>query len=631
MRSLGRARLLLCLAALLWLYGGVASAQDKRVDPLRRVLLLHSFGPHFAPWNAIASRMREELIKQSPDPIDLYETALEGDRFGPSPDQAVFVDHLRALFAQRRLDLIIALGAPAVRFVQQNRPRLFASTPLLISSADERTIAQTGLSDNDAVVAVAIDQATHIAHILQVLPKTTTIAVVIGDSPLERFWVQELRQSYQQFADRVTFNWLNELSADDMLEQVRRLPPDSAIYYATVRVDARGVPQEEDRVLSRLHAVANAPVFTYIDSSFGNGIVGGSMLSTSEVAQKSVAAAIRILAGEMPADVRPPAIRAGVPTYDGRELQRWGIAESRLPPGSRVMFREPGPWQRYRWQLLSFIGIVLLQAALIGALLHQRSRRRLAEIQSQQRLVELAHINRHSTANELSASIAHEINQPLGAILSNSEAAQLLLDAQSPDLEELREIIADIRRDDQRATDVIRRLRSLVSKKPFELRTIDFNETIGEVIELVSIMARQRGVSLTHSFASTPLPVRGDRVQLQQVAVNLIINAMDAMSQVKGAARDIVVRTVRGNDYAELTISDTGPGIPPDMVLEIFNPFFTTKTDGMGMGLSIARTIVEAHGGSIRAENRPRGGARFHIALPLVAAVQQVEAPSRAA
>jgi signal transduction histidine kinase len=631
MRSLDRARLLLGLAALLWLYGGIASAQDKLVDPLRRVLLLHSFGPHFAPWNAIASRLREELIKQSPNPIDLYETALEGDRFGPSPDQAVFVDHLRALFAQRRLDLVIALGAPAVRFVQQNRPRLFESTPLLISSADERTIAQTGLSDNDAAIAVTIDQATHIAHILQVLPKTTTIAVVIGDSPLERFWVKELRQAYQQFADRVTFNWLNELSADDMLEQVRRLPPDSAIYYATVRVDARGVPQEEDRVLSRLHAVANAPVFTYIDSSFGSGIVGGSMLSTSEVAQKTIAAALRILGGEPPANVRTPTIRAGAPIYDARELQRWGIAENSLPPGSRVMFREPSPWRRYRWQLLSVIGIVLLQATLIAALLHQRSRRRLAEIQSQQRLVELAHVNRHSTANELSASIAHEINQPLGAILSNSEAAQLLLDAQSPDLDELREIIADIHRDDQRAADVIRRLRSLVSKKPFELRTIDFNETMGEVIELVSVTARQRGVNLIGSFATTSLPVHGDGVQLQQVAINLIINAMDAMLQVKGNAPEIVVRTVRGGDHVELIISDNGPGIPPDIILEIFNPFFTTKTEGMGMGLSIARTIVEAHGGSIWAENRLRGGAKFHIVLPLVDAVRPVEALSRAA
>src|SRR5690242_19607295 len=101
MRSCDRTVLMICLAAMLWLSGGVASAQDKSVDPLRRVLLLHSFGPHFAPWNAIASRLREELIKQSPAPIDLYETALEGDRFGPNPDQAVFVDHLRALFAQR--------------------------------------------------------------------------------------------------------------------------------------------------------------------------------------------------------------------------------------------------------------------------------------------------------------------------------------------------------------------------------------------------------------------------------------------------------------------------------------------------------------------------------------------------
>jgi signal transduction histidine kinase len=559
------------------------------------------------------------LIKQSPYPIDLYETALEGDRFGPSQDQAPFVEYLRSLFAEKKLDLIIAIGAPAARFVQQYRPRLFASTPLLISSADERTFNQANLTTNDAVVALGFDQAKQIENILQVLPKTTTIAVVLGNSPLEKFWVNELRQSYQPFTDRVTFKWLNELSADEMLEQVSRLPPNSAIYSATVRVDGLGVPQEEDRVMSRIHDVANAPVFTYIDSNFGNGIVGGPMLSTSELAQRSVAAAIRILGGESPANVKTPTIGLSVPMYDDRELRRWQISESNLPPGSEIHFRTPSLWQTYFWQIALVCMVLLAQGGLITGLLYQRRRRFVAEVQARQRMSELSHFNRYSMAGELTTSIAHELNQPLGAILLNTETLEMMIRASIPNNPEIGEIIAEIRRDDQRASEVLRRLRSLLKKMPFERKSIDVNDVVRDTIDLVTGVARARAVKLNASLAPVALRVRGDPIQIQQVIMNFMLNASDAMANMPESQRSIEVRTARIDGFAVVTVSDAGPGIPPDKLKQVFDPFFTTKPSGMGMGLSIARTIIEAHEGLIQAENRPEDGATFRIDLPLAA------------
>src|SRR5262249_47694144 len=201
---------------------------------------------------------------------------------GPVQDQGPFIEYLRALFTEKQLDLIIAMGTPAARFAQQHRPPLFISTPLLITGADERTLTQDKLTTNDAVVGATFDLATQVENILQVLPNTTTIAVLLGSSPLEQFWASEYRRAFQPFTSRVTFTYMNDLSFDEIAEQVAHLPPNSAIYYGTLRVDARGVPQEEDRMLLRLQAVANAPVFTYIDSNFGKGIVGGPMLSTQE-------------------------------------------------------------------------------------------------------------------------------------------------------------------------------------------------------------------------------------------------------------------------------------------------------------------------------------------------------------
>ena len=219
------------------------------------------------------------------------------------------------------------------------------------------------------------------------------------------------------------------------------------------------------------------------------------------------------------------------PKYDWRELQRWGISESSLPPGSEILFREPAVWDRYRWQMLLIAAVILIQAGFIGGLLNERHRRQLAEIESRQRLAELAHVNRYSAVGELTTSIAHELNQPLGSILTNAETAELMLKATSPDLDEIRQILADIRRDDQRASEVIRRLRSVLRKRPFEIKDTELNDTVREAIGLVTALADGRRITLAYAPAAAELHVKGDPVQLQQVVLNLIINALDAVSE----------------------------------------------------------------------------------------------------
>src|SRR5215467_10960675 len=162
-----------------------------------------------------------------------------------------------------------------------------------------------------------------------------------------------MRQAFQPFTNRVTFRWFNDWLTDEMIRQAASLPPHSAIFYASVRVDVLGVPNEEDRDLKRLREVANAPIFSYLDSNFGHGTVGGPVISTQELGRKAAEVAVRILSGEPPENFRTPPVPLGAPTYDWRELQRWNISEDRLPVGSLVQFREPTVWERYRWQLTS--------------------------------------------------------------------------------------------------------------------------------------------------------------------------------------------------------------------------------------------------------------------------------------
>jgi signal transduction histidine kinase len=217
-----------------------------------------------------------------------------------------------------------------------------------------------------------------------------------------------------------------------MLKRVSELPPHSALFFVDLRVDAAGVPLDRDQVLPRLREVTNAPIFSYIDSYLGLGIVGGPMLSSEEVGRRMAQAAVRILSGETPGDLKMPPVALGAPQYDWRELQHWNISENRLPVGSLVRFREPALWEQYRWQIALICGVVLLQGGLISGLLYERRRRLQAEVQARQRSAELAHINRYSIAGELTTTIAHELNQPLGAILANTETAELMVKCPAP-------------------------------------------------------------------------------------------------------------------------------------------------------------------------------------------------------
>ena len=595
-----------------------ATASMALAEP-KHVVFLHSYGQNFKPWSEYSKALRQELERKARWPLDLQDFSVVTARSGDENAEREFTDYLDARYAHRAPDLIVAFGAPAGDFVQRQRSRLFPSTPMVLTAIDQRRVQESALTENDTVVAVRQDIPVLFGNILKVLPDTKTVAVVIGNSPNERFWIGEMRKDLEPLKDRVKFLFWNDLSFEDMLTQAASLPPNSAIWWNQPQVDATGAMHDGERALRALYAVAKAPIFSFDDAFFGGEIVGGPMTSVSDGARTTSEVALRILEGEKPASIKTPVLKYGPAKYDWRQLQRWGISESRLPAGSQLYFQAPTTWELYRWQIMLVAAVILTQAALISVLVLERQRRHYAEVQARTRSAELAHINRYSMAGELTASIAHEINQPLASILANIEAAELSIRSLTPDVNEIKEILADIRRDDERASQVIQRLRSLLKKAPFELTDIDLNQIGRETVQFLSALASARKVVLDSAISVVPLPIRGDRIQLQQVILNLVVNAMDAMSHVPSEGRRIIIQTARNENCAEISVTDAGPGILLPRLEDVFEPFFSTKPQGMGMGLSIARTIVEAHNGRIWAENKARGGATFRIQLPLTA------------
>jgi C4-dicarboxylate-specific signal transduction histidine kinase len=252
---------------------------------------------------------------------------------------------------------------------------------------------------------------------------------------------------------------------------------------------------------------------------------------------------------------------------------------------------------------------------LIGAVTDITERKR-AEDAMRQAQAELAHVTRVTTLGELTASIAHEVNQPLAAIVTNGEACVRFLNRDEPDLNEVRGAVVGMIDDSRRAGEVIQHVRALGRKSDLQMADLDINGLIEEVILLVHREVHGHGVSLRRELSPVLTPVLGDRVQLQQVIINLVMNGMEAMAAVADRPRDLLIRSRQEADQVLVAVKDSGVGIAPENVDQLFSSFFTTKSNGMGMGLTISRTIIEAHGGRLWATPNVPQGAVFQFSLP---------------
>jgi two-component system, LuxR family, sensor kinase FixL len=238
-----------------------------------------------------------------------------------------------------------------------------------------------------------------------------------------------------------------------------------------------------------------------------------------------------------------------------------------------------------------------------------------AEAETALRRNELAHLSRVAMLGELSGSLAHELNQPLAAILSNAQAAQRILARGAGNLDEIREILKDIVEDDKRAGEVIKRLRALFRKEELRYRPLEINDVVLDVLRLMRSDLSNRDVTVSTELAAGLPRVEGDPIQLQQVLLNLVMNGCDAMDGAPGERR-LTLRTAAADGEVEVSVADRGPGIPPADLQRIFDPFVSTKSDGMGLGLAVCRTIVDAHAGRLWAANNGDRGASFHFTLP---------------
>jgi signal transduction histidine kinase len=581
-------RLLAVLAAT-WLGASACLAAD--VATPKRVLLIHSFGRDFAPYDTIASVFRTELARGFPDPVVLFETTLDAGRPVTREEERAFLEYLRARFAGPAPDLVVTIGPPAARFYLAHRGQLFPSIPLVMAALDERLAKGAVLRTNDAAVVGKVDLPRLFENIFQLLPATTTVAVVVGSSQLEQFWLAELQREAAPFKDRASFQWLSNLSLEQLKGRVASLPPHSAVLYGLLIVDAAGVPHERQDALAALHASANAPIFGLYENELGKGVVGGPYSSQRRRGEQIAAAADRILRGTVSAEPQIHVTGFEPPVYDWRELQRWNIDSARLPAGSEIRFKPPSVWEEHRGAIVATFTVMVLQAALIAALLWQRIRRRRAEREARSlggRLITANEDERRRLARELH----DDVTQRLAALAI--QAAKL---ESTPDGAQSRESVHSIR---DRLVGLSEDVHALSYRlHPTVIEDLGLVEALKAECDRVARSEPMR-VELDAGAVPAKLPV--------DAAVGLFRVAQEALRNVARHAKasDVRVALHGGNGRLVLAVRDNGAGFAD-----------ARKEGGASLGIASMRERMRLLDGALDVDSAPGRGTTVTAWVPL--------------
>jgi len=724
---------------------GLARSQNQFQNPLqhKNVLILNAFESNIPAFEKTNQGLSAALQSGGIGIRNQFYEHLDMVRNPGPEDRKLLVELMRRRYSERQIDFIITLYPEGLQFLLDGCQTLFPNVPVLALFLPQGfELPETGCRIIPHIVIPDLRRTLDIA--LKLIPRAKHVYVAGGAHVLDRWLESIARQDFKKWDGRLEFHYLSGLPLDEILTTVSAAPLDSIVFITAFGQDVTGKYQTTVEISRQIAQVSKVPVFGFLDTLLGNGIVGGSLLSFEYIGTRAGEMALDILRGN-PNEKNVPVVLevSQIDTFDWRQLRHCNLKESALPKGSIIVNREFSLWD-LRYYAIGVMVFILAQSFLIIALLVQKRRRSLAEeslrqkskeldqffnvsvdllciantdghflrlnpvwesilgyskeelmaqrfldfvhpddlvktqeaistlasqgkimhfenryrckdgayrwlewnavaagsliyaaardlteyinteIEARQHREELAHVTRIATMGELTTSLAHEINQPLTAIQSNAEAALRFLSRAEPNIGEVQQILEDIIRDDRRAGDVVQKVRSLVKKeKPYD-ESLDLNKAIQDVAALIRGDSLLRGLSITMELLPELKMIHGDRIQLQQVILNLILNSAAAMRNAQQAQRKIIVKTAMPDSRTVMaSVTDFGTGIDENNIERLFEAFYTTKSEGLGMGLSISQTIVKAHGGSIKASNNPEGGATFAFTLP----VQQGDAP----
>ncbi len=622
------------LVVILMLFAAPLFAAAAQDGPYR-VLVLESFRNTLAvntDWHDGILRG----FKTSPDPhVEIDVESPDLSHFGEEEYIQGLIELYRFKYRDQKPHLIIPTYTPALQFLLDYGEELFPGVPIVFCGASSRFLETVQLRPNITGVSSFWDIAGTVKLALQLQPDTRRVMVIVGAGAMDQKFERVARAALLEFENKLEFSWIRGAPLAELSIMASELPEQSVILYLVQMRDRDGQNHIPISMVAAVSSVTKAPIYGLWDTLIGHGIIGGRLVSLEEEGYQAAQMSLRILRGESPAAIPIIDKKQNRVILDGRELARWNISANRVPEGSLILNRQLSFWDEHRTKILLALLIILIQGLFIAALMLSRLRLQRSQLAIQSEIFRrrqsdsvaselratLTKFSKERSLGIMATGIAHEINQPLIAIQNYAQAARRRIQNEEDQKAKLTELVEKIERQAGRAGGIIQHLRTLVNTDDADLQAAPLHTIVEQVIQLMEPGLKDQGFSLEYTQASKCPKVLADPLEIQLVLVNLVQNAVESMDS-KDDVTDKKIR-IQGQQLNEeevqVTVADRGPGIPPEKIAAIFEPFYSSTKEGMGMGLAICRAIMDAHGGRIWCDPEPGEGAKFHFTLRIAA------------
>lgn len=598
-------------------FASTTSASYKQ----KEILVIYTFCATNTAYQLIQTGIVEKLDSELGDSYNLHQEYLEADRFPAEAEIKKHIHDINDKFSTLQLDLLIVVGVNGLVHVKNYGSPFLVNLPTINFDFDLSKygiIFDKYLNDKTVYIGLEFDLGFTISNALEIFPETDTVYFISGSAPIDYVYREMTKTELKKLNPDISLQILHSYSMEELLYNLSQISQNKLIFFANYKRDGKGLPFYSLDAINLIKTASPVPVISYSDLGLGDGAFGGRLLSLHKGGIITGEAAIKILDGDEPSSLVINKEDYYEYQFDWRELVRFNVDLDRLPAGYELLYKEHSFIEIYKWLILGVLMFLILQTILILnlVLLSRKQKNMIKQVrETENKLREFSDEDRILRIGQMSASLSHELIQPLTAILSTAQAGIRFIDSEDCSPKFLRELFENIIEDEKRTTSILRSIMGMMKLESRVKEKIDLNLLMNEVVALFHNEAINYNVKLIVNLTETPNYVLADKVQIQQVILNLLLNAAQAMDTTIDYNKFISLSITNKNRQINIAVCDNGVGFDPCVIKNLFKPFISTKEKGLGIGLSICRTIIEEHEGEIKATNLPEGGAKIDITL----------------
>lgn len=592
---------------------------------MKTVVVFFSLDANVPAYRGFLNGLNEQFSKTGYNSYHLIVEYMDLSRISDEEHIKGIIDLYNDKYENVEIDMLITFSPETYPILKKYGFKAMQHSPIinidLESSIPESGVASSSTAEKVLHISIKPGFLKTLTTAIELFPDHKDVYIISGSSPTDHYFADLTLKAAQEFKESHIFRNCTGSTLDSTLAMSKTIPQNSIVFVTSYLEDVKKIPYSSTIVGRAISANCKAPLFTLSDDFINAGAIGGYVYSFVDVGKQTGIITMEVINGKPLNEITVDEDGFNKHMYDWEKLEKWNLVDSKVIPADSGFFNRDGNlFIEYRWYLIAGMVFLIGQASLIFFLIDLNKRHKAVARQrgeNEQLYRELVREDRLSRMSELTASLSHELNQPLTAILYNAQAGKRFLETGKLDDKQVSEILDNIIEDDRRAGSLISSVRSLMKLEDREKEKVNLNSLIQETEKLFNSESIANHIHINLSLLNQSAFVFGDKIQLQQVLLNLLFNAEISMENNSLENKKIEIVQQLYDGYVTVSIRDSGPGFEDSIKETLFKPFVTSRAKGLGIGLAVSRSIIEAHQGTIWAENLPGGGAEFSFKLHL--------------